>query len=165
MTSPFRNRFVVLVVAVALLAIPVGGIAYAYWSGAATGSGSGQSGDITAVSVSSGAPIASLYPGGQADLVVSVSNPNSSVVHLTSLSLNAVQGTGGFAVDSGHSGCGVAALAFTTQTNAGAGWNVPARVGAVNGTLGITLTGALTLASTAASSCQGATFTVYLAAT
>ena len=42
---------------------------------------------------------------------------------------------GGFAVDAGHSGCTLGTLSYTTQTNGGSGWNVPAKVGAVNGTL------------------------------
>jgi len=165
MKSPLRTRFAVLIVAVAFLAIPAGGAAHAYWSGSASGAGSGQSGGLTAVSIEPGTPTSSLYPGGQADFVISVSNPNDTVIHLTSLSLNVAQGTGGFAVDGGHSGCGVGVLAYTTQTNAGAGWDVPARVGLVDGTLGITLTGALTMGSAAGNACQGATFTVYLAAT
>ena len=67
-------------------------------------------------------------------------------------------------MDGGHSGCSVATLSYTTQTNGGAGWTVPARVGIVDGTLAITLSNALSMGAGAASACQGATFTVYLAA-
>jgi hypothetical protein len=55
-------------------------------------------------------------------------------------------------------------LSFTTQTNLGAGWTVPGKVGAVNGSLSITLTAALAMSTAAANACQGATFTVFLAA-
>jgi hypothetical protein len=162
MRAPLRTRFVVLIVAVALLAIPVGGVAFAYWSGAASGSGTGGTGDLAAVSISPSTPTGSLYPGGQSDIAISVSNPNDEVVHLSTISLNGAQGTGGFAVDAGHSGCDVSTLTFTTQSNAGTGWDVPARVGLVDGTLDITLTSALAMGSAANSACQGATFTVYL---
>jgi hypothetical protein len=116
------------------------------------------------VVLSPGSPTASLYPGGQADVVFSVSNPNSSAVRIGSFALATGQGTGGFAVDSGHSACGLATLSFTSQTNGGAGWTVPAKVGSVNGTLAVTLTNALTMSLGAANACQGATTSVYLAA-
>jgi hypothetical protein len=96
--------------------------------------------------------------------MLTVANPNRSPVRIGSLSLNTSQGTGGFAVDAGHAGCSVAVLSFTTQTNLGTGWTVPGKVGAVNGSLSITLTAALAMSTAAANACQGATFTVFLAA-
>ena len=60
-------------------------------------------------------------------------------------------------MDGGHSGCGLAPLSFTTQTNGGAGWTVPG-----SGSLPVTLTDALSMGTGAANACQGATFTVYL---
>lgn len=78
--------------------------------------------------------------------------------------LDTSQGTGGLAVDTSHSGCGLATLSFTTQTNGGVGWTIPAKVGAVDGTLPITLANALAMSTSAANACQGASFTVYLVA-
>lgn len=159
-----RSRTAIFVAALAILAVPVGGLSYAYWSGTGTGLGSGNTGVTTALTLSAGTPSASLYPGGQANVVLSASNPNTAIVHITTLSLNTAQGTGGFSVDAGHSSCSVAALTYTSQTNGGSGWDVPKKVGAVNGTLGITLSNALAMAASAADACQGATFTVYLVA-
>jgi hypothetical protein len=88
---------------------------------------------------------------------LTVTNPNSASIKIGSLSLNTSQGTGGFAVDGGHGGCGLAQLSFTTQTNGGNGWTV-----AGSGTLPVTLTNALSMGAAAANACQGATFTVYL---
>jgi hypothetical protein len=148
-----------------LLAVPIGGAANAYWGGSGSGAGSGTSGTALAVSLSPGTPGADLYPGGQANVVLSVSNPNASPVHIGSLTLDTSLGLGtGFAVDPGHSGCAVSTLGFTNQTNASAGWAIPAKVGAVNGTLSITLTNALAMGVGAANACQGAVITVYLAA-
>lgn len=147
-----------------VLAMAIGGTARAYWGGSGSGTGSGTTGLTVAVTLSPGTPGASLYPGGQAQVELTVSNPNTSPVFIGSLALDAGQGTGGFAVDAGHSGCAVATLSFPTQTNGGAGWTVPAKVGAVNGTLAVTLTNALAMGVGAANACQGATFTVYLAA-
>jgi hypothetical protein len=78
-------------------------------------------------------------------------------VRVGSLALDTSQGTGGFAVDAAHSGCAVSALAFTTQTNGGAGWTVPG-----SGSLPVTLTAAVSMSTSAGNACQGATFTVYL---
>jgi hypothetical protein len=53
----------------------------------------------------------------------------------------------------------VSALGFTTQTNGGAGWTVPA---GSPGSLSIAMPGALTMTAGASNACQGATFTVHL---
>jgi hypothetical protein len=146
-----------------ILALLVGGVAYAYWSGSGSGAGSATTGTTVAVTLSQGTPTTLLYPGGQANVALTVSNPNVSPVHIGSLALDTGQGTNGFSA----SGCTVAdaALSFTTpQTNGGAGWTVPAKVAAVNGTLPVTLANALAMSLDAASACQGATFTVYVAA-
>jgi hypothetical protein len=147
-----------------LLAVPIAGAANAYWGGLGSGGGSGTSGTALAVSLSPGTPGADLYPGGQANVMVNVSNPNSSPVHIGSLALASSQGTLGFAVDSGHSTCATSTLSFATQTNVGSGWTVPAKVGAVAGSLSVTLPNALAMGIDAAQTCQGASVTVYLAA-
>lgn len=147
-----------------ILALLAGGAAFAYWSGSGSGAGSATAGTNVAVTLSPGAPSADLRPGGAANVLLSVANPNTSPVSIGSLALDTGQGTGGFAVDGAHSGCDVSTLSFTTQTNGGAGWTVPAKVGAVDGTLAITLASALAMHASSADACQGATFTVYLAA-
>jgi len=164
MSRSLRTRVLVLVVALVALAVPAG-IAYAYWTSGATGGGAGSTGTLSALSLTPGTPSSGLYPGGQSSVVLTASNPNFEVTQIGSLALDTSQGTGGFTVDGAHAGCGVATLSYTTQSNGGSGWSVPARVGVVNGTLAITLTNALSMGATAASACQGATFTVYLRAT
>lgn len=158
------RRLALLGALLVLLGIPVGGIAWSYWSAGGSGSGSGANRTPTALSLSPGTPAAGLYPGGSTNVVLTASNSNASIVKIGSLLLDTSQGTGGFAVDGGHSSCSVAALSYTSQSNGGSGWSVPAKVGAVNGTLAITLTNALSMSAAAASACQGATFTVYLVA-
>ncbi len=158
---PGRTLLTTLLV---VLAVSVGGAASAYWRGSGSGSGSGSTGTTVALALTPGIPAATLYPGGQADVVLTATNTNASPVHIGSLVLDTGQGTGGFAVDAGHSGCAVATLSFTTQTNGGAGWTVAGKVGAVNGTLSVTLTNALAMGSSAANACQGASSTVYVVA-
>ncbi|MEO5921124.1 MAG: hypothetical protein ABIQ01_08270 [Pseudolysinimonas sp.] len=159
-----RTRNVVIIAAATALMITGAGAAYAYWSGAASGTGAGGTGTLAAVSLSPGTPGAALYPGGQTNVVLTATNSNDSVAHIGSLSIDTAQGSSGFAVDGAHSGCVLSTLSFTTQTNGGAGWDVPARVGVVNGTLNVTLTNALAMSLGAVSTCQGATFTAYLKA-
>jgi hypothetical protein len=157
------TRRILLALLLVFLALPAGGAAQAYWKASGTGVGSATTGTNVAVTLSPGTPTATLYPGGQSDVMLSVSNPNMSPVRIGSLALDTGQGTLGFAVDAGHSGCVLSTLSFTTQTNGGAGWTVPAKVGAANGTLAITLTNALSMSAAAANACQGAIHTVYLA--
>ena len=97
-------------------------------------------------------------------MTLTVSNPNLSSVTVPSLSLDTTRGSGGYTVDAAHSTCTFAALTYTSQDNGGAGWAVPARVGSTNGTLAITLPSALSMGTDSPSSCQGATFTLYLTA-
>ena len=158
------SRRLILTSLLVALALAVAGTASAFWRGSGNGSGSGATGTIVAVTLSPGTPTATLYPGGLTNVVLAMSNPNASPVRLGSLALDTSQGTGGFAVDAGHPGCAVSTLSFTTQTNGDAGWTVPAKVGAVDGTLSVTLANALAMGVGAANACQGASFTVYVAA-
>jgi hypothetical protein len=150
-----------LVVAVALGGA---GVASGLWRGSGTGAGSGTTGTTVPVTLSPGSPTATLYPGGLTDVVLTVTNPNPYPLRIGSLALDTGQGTGGFAADAGHAGCAVSTLSFTTQTNGGAGWTVPGKVGAVDGTVSVTLANALAMGPGAANACQGASYTVYIAA-
>lgn len=138
--------------------------AFAYWTTTGGGSGSGTTGTTQLITLSPGIPTAPLYPGGQGDVAVTVDNPNPFRVHIGSLSLSTGQGTAGYQVDAGHAGCATSALSFTTQSNGGAGWSVPPKVGSTDGSLSLDLASALTMTAGAANACQGATFNVYLTA-
>lgn len=156
---------VALVVAAAFLLVIGGtGVAYAYWSAGGAGLGLGGTGTTVPITLTSGAPTAGLVPGSSSSVILTATNTNAATVHVSSLALDTTQGTNGLSVDAGHSGCALGALSFTTQTNGGSGWSVPGKVGAVNGTLSITLPSSLAMATSAANACQGATFTVYLLA-
>ncbi|WP_067494807.1 hypothetical protein [Actinoplanes sp. TFC3] len=145
------------VIAGFLAALLVSGSAYGYWSTAGSGSGAARSGTAVALTLSPGTPASQLYPGSISDVALTITNPNAFVVQVGRISLDTTQGTGGFAVDTGHSACGLGALSFTAQTNGSTGWDVPA-----SGSLGLHLSSSLTMATSAANACQGATITVYL---
>jgi hypothetical protein len=157
------RRRVEAIVCGVTVALALGSGAYAYWSATGGGIGGASAGpSVTAVTISPGTPDSALYPGGQASVTLTVDNPNAVAVHLNNLLLDPTQGTGGFAVDAAHKACGVASLTYTSQNNAGAGWDVPAAVGATDGLLSVTLPTAVSMAANAPNSCQGAVFTVYL---
>jgi hypothetical protein len=161
-----RRILGVIAMVIAILVVTVGGagVAYAYWSAGGAGTGFGATGTTVPLTLSAGAPTASLLPGGQTSVVLTMTNTNAATVKVSSLALDTTQGTGGFSVDSSHAGCTLSTLSFTTQTNSGAGWSVPGKVGSTNGTLTATLTNALAMSVSAVNACQGATFTVYLLA-
>lgn len=150
-----RRRGIPVAIAVATLA--GAGWAAAYWSGGGGGAGATTTGTTQPVTLSPASPVAQLYPGGQASVRVTVTNPNAAPVRVDSFGLDPTQGTGGFAVDAGHAGCGLSSLSFTTASNGGAGWTIPA-----TDSVTLTLTNPLAMQTTAADACQGATFTVHL---
>jgi len=137
--------------------------ALAWWSATGSESGSDTAATVAPVTLSSGVTTTPLYPTGTTTggVATVVSNPNEFPVRIPSLVLDTTGGTDGFDVDAGHAACGVTSLSFTTQTNGGAGWTIPARAGGIDGTLAIDVT-AVALAADAPNACQGATFTVYL---
>jgi hypothetical protein len=149
---------------IATAAVGVVAGAIAYWSGAGSGTGSATLGDPRALTISPGAPATRVSPGATASVAAVATNSNPYPVQIDSITLDSAEGTGGFGVDAGHSGCGLSTLSLTTQTNGGAGWTVPARVGSTNGSLSINMPSALAMSAGAADACQGATFTVYLVA-
>jgi hypothetical protein len=153
---------IAMIVAIVVVTIGGAGVAYAYWTAGGAGTGIGAAGTTVPITLSAGTPTASLLPGGQTNVVLSMTNPNTARVKVSSLALDTTQGTGGFSVDASHAGCTLSTLSFTTQTNGGAGWTIPGKVGATNGTLAVTLTNSLSMSLSAVNACQGATFTVHV---
>ena len=154
-----RRRGVLVAALLTLIVLATIGAASAFWTSGGSGSGAGDTGIAQPVILAPATALTYLYPGGSSAVAVSATNPNPGTVRVTSLSLDTSQGTGGFSVDGGHDSCSVATLSFTTQNNGGAGWDLPA-----GGPTSITLANALSMSTSAANACQGATFTVYLQA-
>ncbi len=156
-----RGKLIAAVVA----ALVVAGSALGYYTAPGSGRGSATVGSPQEVELSASTPTTQLYPGGTSDVKLTVRNPNAFQVKIGRLSLNTAQGTNGFSADAGHPGCDVSALSFTsalgTQNNGGSGWDVPASAPAFP----IDLVSAVTMSTSAANACQGASFTVYLQAT
>jgi hypothetical protein len=138
--------------------------AVAYWTAPGSGAAATALANRQPLTLSTGTPTAQLYPGVSADVAVTLSNPNTAAVHVASLALEPTQGSGGLGVDAAHAGCELSALNFTTQTNGSSGWTVPAKVGSTEGSLALDLPNAVTMSASAASACQGASFSIFLRA-
>jgi hypothetical protein len=138
-----------------LAAIAVAGGVFAYFTSTGSGFGSASAGSVSNVTLSPGSASSPLYPGGTGDVDLTVANPNGVQVKIPSLVLDTSQGTAGFSVDGGHSGCVLSTLSFTTDST---GWTVPANAAAYH----INLANAIAMSTSAVNACQGATFTVYL---
>jgi hypothetical protein len=168
--SAFRSRLFLAPVTASVLVLTImlglAGAASALWLASGAGYGTGTTaGTSSALVLTPGvSPSGALYPGGNAGVVLTIRNPNTAAVHVAALTLDPDQGAGGYAVDPGHSGCVLSALAFSSQSNGGAGWAVPGKAGTVDGTLAVTLVNALTMSVDAVNACQGASFTVFLEA-
>lgn len=158
----FRQVLVFVTVAVSPLLVPAGAFAHLSVPGWATTGGAGGTPQLLVVGP--GVPTALLAPGLRADVAVVIENPNRRVVHLGALVLDTGDGAKGLAVDPGHAGCNLAALSYSSQSNSGRGWTVEPRTRWTTGSLSVDLTDALYMASWAPRDCEGASFTVYLAA-
>jgi hypothetical protein len=128
---------------------------WAYFTPHGTGTGTAAPAMVQPVTLTPASPTTALYPGGSADIAVTVSNPNGGAVVIPSLALDTSKGTNGLAVDGSHPACDLADL---TVAGAAGNWTIPAHASA----FAIDLPGAISLATSAADACQGATFTVYL---
>ena len=156
MARTFR-RSVVVSAALLVLVLGIAATSWTYFRGTGSGAGTAATGTTQPLTLSPATPATQLFPGGQAAVAVTVTNPNPGAVRLESLALDPGQASGGFAVDEAHSGCGVSSLTFSAQNNGGAGWTVPG-----NGSVTLSLANALTMSTSAPTACQGAGFTVYL---
>jgi hypothetical protein len=152
-----RKRFINRKLAVALIATMLGivGLVYAAWTTNGTGDAYAKAGTAAAIGTIdvSASTIASLYPGVSGDVLIKLDNPNPYSVTVT-----AVTGNGSITADAGHSGCTTTGVTFTNQT--GLSLVVPAKAGAVNGTLQTSLTNAASMSNASLNACQGATFTI-----
>jgi P pilus assembly chaperone PapD len=121
-------------------------VAFAAWTADGTGSGSAKAISSAAVTTVSATPTAALYPGGSADLAITIKNTNSYPVRVSQINGNgSITSTTACDVNNG--------VSFTNQTGT---WDVPANS---TGTT-VTLSGAVHMSNISVDACQNATFTV-----
>lgn len=129
------------------------GTAYAYWTSAGAGSGSATAATMQTVTVdafvSGDNPQSTLIPGGTADVILRVNNPNPYAVQAYSVTAN-----GPATADSAHPGCTTTGVTLT-----GTGTPLtPAITLTANSTTLMTLPGTAFMDATSLSACQGSTF-------
>jgi hypothetical protein len=147
------NRKIAVLTIVATLSAVA--FVYAAWTTNGTGNGYAKAGtavSLTTIDVSA-STTATLYPGVSGDVLLKIDNANPYPVTVT-----AVSGNGAITADAGHGGCTTTGVSFTNQSSLSL--VVPAKVGAVDGTLQSTLTGAASMSNASLNACQGATFTI-----
>ncbi|MFN8194811.1 MAG: hypothetical protein U0R80_11090 [Nocardioidaceae bacterium] len=145
-------------------ALVTGGVvtapAFAYFTATGSGSASGATGalqPLTILSATTGSPSSGLQPGGTGDLLLNVTNPNSSAVTITGVS----QGGGVTVV--GGSGCTSDSAWPTTLGNSGVtvatttGLSVVVAGGA---TATVHVSSGAAMSTSSVSGCQGASFRV-----
>jgi hypothetical protein len=147
-------RIPLLVGAIVALAVGIGsGSAYAFFTASGSGSGAASVGTAQAVTVvvASGTPSSTLAPGGSADLVVELDNPNSYSVTITGISENGTTVT----PVGGSGGC-------TTANN---GVSVPTQTGlsiavAAGNNVVVHIPNGAAMSTSSATGCQGASFQI-----
>ncbi|UUL77430.1 hypothetical protein NG819_08195 [Pseudarthrobacter sp. Fe7] len=150
-----RGRGIKAAALAGLVATAGAGTAYAYWTGTGGGSGSAAAGTMQTVTVD--ALVASdnlktlLIPGGSADVVLRLTNPNPYPVQVYSVTAN-----GPATADATHPACTTTGVSFRGT----AAPLSPATYVSANSSALITLPGAAAMDTTSLAACQGATFSL-----
>lgn len=137
-----------------VLSLAIGaGTAYAYWASDGSGGGSAGAGDMQTVTVDAfvpgDAPASTLVPGGTADVMLRVMNPNPYSVQVYSVANN-----GAATADNAHPSCTTTGVTFVAPPSPLS----PAVFIAANSSTLVSLPGAASMDATSQSACQGATF-------
>lgn len=162
---PGRTSRWLPVLAVVPILIASSGTAFAYWSSVGAGAADIQAGTAVPLAVSSsGTPLADLFPGKTSDLGIVVSNSNAYPVSLTTLTAISVTSSD----EANCSGSTYISLpaAVTTGVSSG-GYVLPTAISVPAGSTSTaaTLSGLITMTTSAPDGCQGKTFTVSLSFT
>lgn len=152
--SDSRARGVKVAVLTGVLSLAIGGgTAYAFWAADGSGAGSAGAGDMQTVTVDAfvpgDTPASTLIPGGTADVVLRVTNPNPYSVQVYSVANN-----GTATADNAHPSCTTTGVTFAGTPSPLS----PALSIAANSSTLVTLPGAASMDATSQSACQGATF-------
>lgn len=146
-----RRRFLIVLTIPLVASIGIGaGVAYGYFSSHGSGSASAAVGNLQPVTVAAvtGTAATPLIPGGTADVVLNVTNPNPVAVTLISVGAN-----GAVTPDGQHANCTTTGVTFTSQS--GLSVTIPAST-----TAPVDLPRAASMSVLSSNGCQGATFSV-----
>jgi hypothetical protein len=145
------TKLFLVLASVMVLSGAVAGGAYAYWTAHGSGSGTASVGTPLNVTVgaASGTTSSLLVPGGSADLLVKLDNPNAYSVTIVGISQSGtVSVTGG-------TGCTAANAGVTVPTQAALNVSVATGTGVV-----VHIPNGASMSTSSASGCQGASFQI-----
>jgi hypothetical protein len=147
--TPRAKKKLALAAVLAAACVAVG-IAWAAWNVSGSGSGYAKAGSASALTLgdASASTSADLYPGATGSVKVSITNPNSFPVRVTT-----VTGTATITSDKGAACNASTGVSFTNQT----GLTLDLAAGATNT---FTLAGSVSMNNSSDNSCQGAVFTI-----
>lgn len=152
---PARPRVVLALLAGIGVALVAGGTAYGSYSSFGQGASSASTATLQPVTVTAltggDSPATMLQPGGSADVILRISNPNAFAVTLVG-----VTGNGTITATGGSGVCATTGVAFGDET----GLSTPV---AADGTTLVDLPGAATMGPESSSGCQGAAFSIPVA--
>lgn len=142
------------IAAAAIVAMVIGaGLAQAYWRTTGQGTGSAANGTLQTVTldaiVGGDTPNSTLVPGGTADLILRVKNPNAQAVTIYGVTAN-----GAATADAAHAGCTTTGVSLVVPTPP------VGIVVAAGATQLVHLAGGARMTTASLSACQGATFTL-----
>jgi hypothetical protein len=125
-------------------------VAFAAWTATGSGHGYAKAGTAQALATvdASASTAATLYPGATGHVKITISNPNSYPVRVTS-----VTGNGAITSDQGAACDASTGVTYADQT--GLSLDV-----AAGGSQTFTLTGAVSMSNASDNSCQGAVFSI-----
>jgi len=152
-----KHRLLILVLGALAASIGLAaGSAFSYWTASGSGGGSAGVGTPQAVTVvaATGTPSSQLIPGGSADLVLQLDNPNSYPVRIVGLSQR-----GSTVTPVGATGSGTACTDTTTGVTVPTQTGISITVQAGSAQTVHVPTG-VSMSTSSASGCQGATFQV-----
>jgi hypothetical protein len=140
-----------------ILVLALGGIAFAYFTQAGTGTGTAAVGNSSAIQLSA-TTAGNLYPGGATqDVAITVTNPGSGNQYVDTITVDSIS------ADSGHSTCDVSlnsvGSAFTMANVTVAQDITHGADVVVHGTLAMNDTGV------SQNTCKGASLTLHLSST
>lgn len=145
-----RQRTIRVLVLATAASLAGAGTAYAYWTAAGTGSATAGAGTLTisAAALAGETAQGTLYPGGTADAIVKVNNPNGYAVQVVAVAASGPAQAG--------NNCAPTGITFTAPTDfSAAQFTLPPSRSTV-----LDLTGAVSMDTTSANACQGQTFSL-----
>lgn len=160
-TTTTNKRKRLAVVGAAGLLMLGGGVAWASWTHSGTGAAAAQAATATALNVSSGTPVGTLYPkpvGGYptsavGSIYMTVSNPNNYPVTIT-------QATVGTVTTTPLAGRTCAAGSVVATTPGAMTLTTPVLLPANSAPTAVTVPGAIEMLNSAEDGCQAASFSV-----